>query len=130
MLKDFLSEIQYIWDVMKPKEFNLITCDFSLKNIHENIEEGTIDIRAELVSSNKLKLVYTDNGKGIPPEIRKRIFDPFVTTKRGQGGTGLGMHIVYNLVTQSLGGEIQYDSTCQSGAKFDIIFNNNLANTP
>lgn len=88
----------------------------------ENIEEGTIDIRAELVSSNKLKLVYTDNGKGIPPEIRKRIFDPFVTTKRGQGGSGLGMHLVYNLVTQGLNGSISITSEEGKGVEFVIIF--------
>ncbi|BCO17393.1 HAMP domain-containing histidine kinase [Alteromonas sp. McT4-15] len=88
----------------------------------ENIEEGAIDIRAEMVSSNKLKLVYTDNGKGISPEIRKRIFDPFVTTKRGQGGSGLGMHLVYNLVTQALNGSISITSEEGKGVEFVIIF--------
>lgn len=51
----------------------------------ENIEKGQIDICAELITTNKLKIVYRDNGIGIPSDIRKRIFDPFVTTKRGQG---------------------------------------------
>ncbi len=88
----------------------------------ENIEQGTINISAELVSSNKLKLVYTDDGKGISPEIRKRIFDPFVTTKRGQGGSGLGMHLVYNLVTQALNGSISIASEEGSGVEFVIIF--------
>jgi signal transduction histidine kinase len=88
----------------------------------ETMDEGTIDIRAELVSNNKLKLVYTDNGKGIPPEIRKRIFDPFVTTKRGQGGSGLGMHLVYNLVTQALNGSISITSEEGNGVEFVIIF--------
>ena len=88
----------------------------------ENIEEGAIDIRAEMVSINKLKLVYTDNGKGISPEIRKRIFDPFVTTKRGQGGSGLGMHLVYNLVTQALNGSISITSEEGKGVEFVIIF--------
>ena len=88
----------------------------------ENIEEGTINIRAEMVSSSKFKLVYTDNGKGIAPEIRKRIFDPFVTTKRGQGGSGLGMHLVYNLVTQALNGSISITSEEGKGVEFVIIF--------
>ena len=88
----------------------------------ENIEQGTINISAELVSSSKLKLVYTDDGKGISPEIRKRIFDPFVTTKRGQGGSGLGMHLVYNLVTQALNGSISIASEEGSGVEFVIIF--------
>ena len=88
----------------------------------ENIEQGTINISAELVSSSKLKLVYTDDGKGISPEIRKRIFDPFVTTKRGQGGSGLGMHLVYNLVTQALNGSISIASEEGRGVEFVIIF--------
>lgn len=88
----------------------------------EDIDEGQIDIIAELMSSNKLKIVYRDNGKGIPTDIRKRIFDPFVTTKRGQGGSGLGMHLVYNLVTQALNGSISLTSEEGHGVEFIIIF--------
>lgn len=88
----------------------------------EDIEEGQIDICAELMSGNKLKLIYRDDGKGIPPDIRKRIFDPFVTTKRGQGGSGLGMHLVYNLVTQALNGSISLTSEEGHGVEFIIVF--------
>lgn len=88
----------------------------------EDIEEGQIDICAELMSGNKLKLIYRDDGKGIPPDIRKRIFDPFVTTKRGQGGSGLGMHLVYNLVTQALNGSISLTSEEGHGVEFVIVF--------
>ena len=88
----------------------------------EHIDSGTINISAELVNKSKLKIVYTDDGKGIPPEIRKRIFDPFVTTKRGQGGSGLGMHLVYNLVTQALNGSISLTSEEGNGVEFVIIF--------
>ena len=51
--------------------------------------------------------VYSDNGKGLDNSVVNRIFDPFVTTKRGQGGSGLGMNIVYNLVDAKLGGTIK-----------------------
>ncbi|MCQ8847903.1 ATP-binding protein [Alteromonas stellipolaris] len=88
----------------------------------ENIEKGQIDICAELITTNKLKIVYRDNGIGIPSDIRKRIFDPFVTTKRGQGGSGLGMHLVYNLVTQALNGSISITSEVGSGVEFVIVF--------
>jgi signal transduction histidine kinase len=54
--------------------------------------------------------------------LRKRIFDPFVTTKRGQGGSGLGMHLVYNLVTQALNGSISIVSEEGQGVEFRIIF--------
>lgn len=88
----------------------------------EGVEHGTIDITAQLVSASNLKLVYRDNGNGIPEEIRKRIFDPFVTTRRGQGGSGLGMHLVYNLVTQALNGSITLSSEEGNGVEFMIVF--------
>ena len=53
-------------------------------------------------------------------ETLKRIYNPFFTTKRSHGGTGLGMHIVYNLVTQKLGGQISVESGIEEGALFDI----------
>ncbi|TDF34576.1 HAMP domain-containing protein [Alteromonadaceae bacterium M269] len=88
----------------------------------EGMESGTIDIHATMLGSSKLNIVYKDDGKGIPENLRKRIFDPFVTTKRGQGGSGLGMHLVYNLVTQGLNGSISINSTDHSGVEFQIIF--------
>ncbi|NKC19775.1 MULTISPECIES: sensor histidine kinase [Pseudoalteromonas] len=71
-------------------------------------------------SLDQLVIEYTDNGMGVPKAIKKRIFDPFVTTRRGEGGSGLGMHLVYNLVTQALGGSITLDEEFSQGAKFII----------
>ncbi|KJY87640.1 sensor histidine kinase [Pseudoalteromonas piscicida] len=71
-------------------------------------------------SMGQLAIEYADNGMGVPKEIKKRIFDPFVTTRRGEGGSGLGMHLVYNLVTQALGGSITLDEEFSQGAKFII----------
>ena len=51
-----------------------------------------------------IELVFADDGKGMSEEIRQRAFEPFFTTRRGSGGTGLGLHLVYNLVTQVLRG--------------------------
>lgn len=74
------------------------------------------------VERNESSLIidYYDNGIGVDKSIKKRIFDPFVTTKRGEGGSGLGMHLVYNLVTQALGGTIVYDELNQEGVHFII----------
>jgi len=63
---------------------------------------------------------YSDNGKGMSEEEQSRIFEPFYTTKRAQGGTGLGLHIVYNLVTQRLNGHIECESTPGEGTTFTI----------
>ncbi|HEV8622902.1 MAG TPA: AAA family ATPase [Acidimicrobiia bacterium] len=67
-----------------------------------------------------VRLHYSDDGRGIPEEVRQRIFEPFFTTRRSQGGSGLGLHIVYNLVTQRLGGTITVDSAAGKGTAFTI----------
>ncbi|GAC13762.1 ATP-binding protein [Aliiglaciecola lipolytica] len=88
----------------------------------EFIQKGNIDIYVEMITDNKIKIRYVDDGKGIPEHLRKRIFDPFVTTKRGQGGSGLGMHLVYNLITQALNGSITITSEINKGVEFTILF--------
>jgi len=82
-------------------------------------EVGHIEIEG-YVTGDLLHLTYKDDGQGIEPDILQRLFDPFVTTKRGQGGSGLGTHIIYNLVTQGLGGRIQCISEPGHGARFEM----------
>ena len=91
----------------------------SLNHAYGPNETGNILISANQYEDN-LRLTYSDDGHGIEPEILKRLFDPFVTTKRGQGGSGLGTHIIYNLVTQGLGGRIQCFSDAGQGTRFEI----------
>jgi signal transduction histidine kinase len=88
----------------------------------EDVDKGRIDITIKSIDDKKVSIEFKDNGKGIPEHLRKRIFDPFVTTKRGQGGSGLGMHLVYNLVTQALNGSISIVSEEGQGVEFRIIF--------
>jgi len=79
-------------------------------------KKGNIEIKAS-IENKKLKLLYSDNGKGIPEGIKDKIFEPFFTTNKSIG-TGLGMHIVYNLVTQKLNGTIDCSSEVGVGTKF------------
>ena len=65
-----------------------------------------------------LRLSFHDDGVGIPQSDLRRVFDPFFTTKRGSGGSGLGLHIVYNLATQILRGDISVTSEPGRGATF------------
>ncbi len=108
----------------KPGPVNQILINLimnSLIHAFENIEQGTITIDA-VVENSRCLIRYKDNGVGVPEHIKKRIFDPFVTTKRGEGGSGLGMHLVYNLVTQALNGKIILESTLGHGVDIQIDF--------
>ena len=91
----------------------------SVKHGFEGIEKGHISIDVSCKES-KAVISYSDDGKGMKEEVLVRVFDPFFTTKRGSGGSGLGMHIVYNLVTRSLGGEIECRSSIGRGTNILI----------
>lgn len=106
----------------KPGPINQILINLimnSLIHAFEHTDHGTISITVK-VEQNRCQVHYKDNGSGVPENIKKRIFDPFVTTKRGEGGSGLGMHLVYNLVTQALNGKISLESALGEGV--DILF--------
>ena len=92
----------------------------SLIHGFEGIEKGQIRLDVSVYRDN-LMIRYMDSGKGMDRETLKNLFVPFFTTKRAQGGTGLGMHIVYNLVTQKLGGKIAAASTPGNGTVFSIL---------
>lgn len=91
----------------------------SLIHGFEGIEKGQIilDISQD---EHYLILNYYDNGIGMDEKTVNSIFDPFYTSKRGLGGSGLGMHIVYNVVTQTLGGRIDCQSKLDEGTEFKI----------
>ncbi len=76
-----------------------------------------IDITRE---DDKVSFVYKDNGAGMDETQKEKAFDPFFTTMRGKGGTGLGMSIVFNLVTQTLQGKVILESTPGKGVAFTM----------
>jgi signal transduction histidine kinase len=90
----------------------------SLQHGFRGHDHGRIEVEV-VVREGGMTIDYSDNGTGMAPETRKRVFDPFFTTDL-QHGMGLGMHIVYNLVTQRFGGEISCDSEPGTGAHFHI----------
>ena len=85
----------------------------------EQMNNGQIHLDAR-ERGGMIDVIFRDNGKGIPQEHLDRIFEPFFTTKRNRGGTGLGLHILYNLVTQTLGGQVHCKSSVGEGVKFNI----------
>jgi signal transduction histidine kinase len=91
----------------------------SLMHAYKEGEKGNISIKI-YNDDSALNIIYSDNGKGIEKDDLSKIFDPFFTTRRGSGGTGLGLNMVYNIVTQQYGGTIKCESTPGNGATFII----------
>ena len=83
-------------------------------------KKGHISIKIEK-QAEALYFSYSDDGAGMDPQTLNKIFDPFFTTKRGAGGTGLGMYMIYNIVTQLLGGSIKASSVQGEGTQFEIL---------
>ena len=87
-----------------------------------NHDNGLIKISTGYQDRDKrILLTITDNGKGIDPSISNKIFDPFVTDKQAEGGTGLGLSVTYSLV-QAYNGEITFQSRKGKGTTFTVYF--------
>ncbi|MCU6435083.1 GAF domain-containing sensor histidine kinase [Undibacterium sp. Jales W-56] len=85
----------------------------------EQTDHRVIEIAAS-IHPKWIKLSVRDNGKGIPENDLKHIYDPFFTTKLGAGSSGLGLHITHNIVTSLLDGKIDVQSSLNSGTCFTI----------
>ncbi|HIK07901.1 MAG TPA: MASE1 domain-containing protein [Trichormus sp. M33_DOE_039] len=81
---------------------------------------NNIWIQTRQIDTNQVMIMISDNGAGIPEEIRSKLFDPFFTTKPVGKGTGLGLFVSYQIVTQKHGGNLWCDSTLGQGTKFVI----------
>ena len=106
-----------------PGAFAQVITNFVMNSLihgYDQNDEGTISINVS-EDQQAVILTYQDDGRGIAPDILDKVFDPFVTTKRGEGGTGLGLNIVYNIVTQTMGGTINCESKEGEGVKFTVV---------
>jgi signal transduction histidine kinase len=84
-------------------------------------EAGTMRLAIHAQDDDQISLTFADDGAGIPLQHQARVFDPFFTTKMGRGGSGLGLNIVYNIVTDVLGGRITLGSQEGVGTTFTVI---------
>jgi PAS domain S-box-containing protein len=82
---------------------------------------GVIDIRVLASGNDHVEVVFSDDGCGMRSSVQRKAFDPFFTTRRNQGSTGLGLHIVYSIVTNCLAGRLNLDSRPGEGTKIRII---------
>jgi signal transduction histidine kinase len=84
-------------------------------------EGGEVQIKVKEAGEDHVEVLFSDNGCGMSADIRRRAFDPFFTTRRNEGGTGLGLHIVYSIVTSRLGGRIHLHSAPNEGTRVQMI---------
>lgn len=107
-----------------PGVLSQIISSFLMNSLHHGFEgrdDGTIDIEASL-KGETVCITYRDNGSGISSDNLSHVFEPFYTTKHGKGGSGLGLHIVYSLVTKTLDGEIKCESEPDVYTQFKVTF--------
>ncbi|HEX9173507.1 MAG TPA: ATP-binding protein [Telluria sp.] len=96
----------------------------SLVHGYEHGQAGSIVVKAVL-EGETVVLDYSDDGAGMDADTLAKLFDPFFTTRRGSGGSGLGAHILYNLVTGSLGGTVRVESSPGQGLQYHLRFPRN-----
>jgi signal transduction histidine kinase len=86
------------------------------------VEGAAIDLAVRVEGESEVLLAYRDNGRGMSEEAMAHLWEPYYTTKAGQGGSGLGMHIIRSLVAETLGGTIRCESAAGAGVRFEIRF--------
>jgi two-component system, NtrC family, sensor kinase len=99
---------------------NIISNGIDALEDQENPNKKQIIITTKVTDKNHVIIKISDNGKGIPPEIKARIFDPFFTTKTVGKGTGLGLSISYQIIKKHQG-DIEVTSSEQTGTEFEIF---------
>lgn len=126
------KHIEFLVDCPRPIEyfgspgaFHQIFTNLIMNSVIHGIKEsenGIIWLSINQLKEGAVEMIYKDNGVGIPVDFEKKVFEPFFTTNRKNGGSGLGLHIIFNLVTQKLNGTIQVCQVEGYGAVFKIIF--------
>ncbi|PKI16356.1 GAF domain-containing sensor histidine kinase [Colwellia sp. 12G3] len=111
---------------------NSVKHGFANKNdndpdINNPIQENKITIEVKKITDDEVEVIYRDNGRGLSSAAQQHVFEPFFTTARKYGGIGLGMSIVFNLISQKLNGSIKLGKT-QKGACFHYKFKANVPN--
>lgn len=104
---------------------NLVTN--TLAHAFTNMTAGEITLTAQRLKNDQVQISFKDNGAGMSKAVKARIFEPFFTTTLGKGGSGLGLHISYNLIENVLRGSIRVISSPNQGTEFIITL---PANTP
>jgi PAS domain S-box-containing protein len=107
-----------------PGPYGLVLTNLFLNSVAHAFPDGnggTIGIKVQSAGKDNVEIVVSDDGCGMSPVVRRNAFDPFFTTRRDRGSTGLGLHIVHNIVTNCLGGRLQLDSEPGEGTRIRLV---------
>lgn len=124
----FETDLQHAWMVADPSQIHQIVMNLCTNAADAMHGQGTLDIairrsppllRDGFSQSERFCLIVADNGCGMPPEVQQRVFDPFYTTKEPGKGSGLGLSVIYGIVSD-LRGEIAIESQVGAGTRFTI----------
>jgi len=83
--------------------------------------KGTVSVKVQASGDENVEILFSDTGCGMSRDVRRKAFDPFFTTRRDRGCTGLGLHIVHTIVTNGLGGRVNLDSDPDQGTRIRIV---------
>ncbi len=107
-----------------PGSFGQVLTHFFLNSIAHAFPDGQpgmIDIKARAAGASEVEILFSDDGCGMSPDVRRKAFDPFFTTRRHEGCTGLGLHIVHSIVTDRLGGRLDFHSEPAKGTRVRLV---------
>ena len=92
----------------------------SIAHAFPDAQQGKITVKVSASGANDVAIIFTDDGFGMSSDVWRQAFDPFFTTRRHQGCTGLGLHIVYSIVTDRLGGRLDLKSEPGRGTRVEL----------
>jgi signal transduction histidine kinase len=107
-----------------PGPYGLVLSNLVLNSVVHAFPDGgtgTITFNARAFGDDEVEIVISDDGCGISPQILQRAFDPFFTTRRNEGATGLGLHIVHSMVVDRLEGRLTLSSEPGTGTSVRMI---------
>jgi PAS domain S-box-containing protein len=120
---DLACEPDLIMDSL-PGPYGLVLSNLVLNSVvhaYPDGRKGTIGFRAHAFGTEDIEIILSDDGCGMSPQIRRQAFDPFFTTRRQEGATGLGLHIVHSMVVDHLQGRLALTSEPGAGTTVRLI---------
>jgi signal transduction histidine kinase len=120
---DLVCEPDLLMDSL-PGPYGLVLSNLVLNSVVHAFPDGrggTISFRARASGPDEVEIVLADDGCGMSPQIRRQAFDPFFTTRRHEGATGLGLHIVHSMVVDRLEGHLTLTSEPGAGTTAHLI---------